>query len=226
MGEADLQDTGAGSTNRWTLIGLGIALLGIPAIVFIARQFGIENPGVVAAREIAILLLVALLLAIVLRGERQTLSSIGLRFDHVGRSLWHAICLTVVLLATAIALILAIQYLGTNYGEGVRVAPSLALTTLTVLRAGIAEEVFYRGFALERIQKMTGSPAIASTITLIVFAGFHYSGGWAGILIAFVIGGLLTLYYVWKRDLLAAIIAHFLVDFIPNVLLPLLGADR
>jgi hypothetical protein len=28
---------------------------------------------------------------------------------------------------------------------------------------------------------------------------------------------------MWKRDLVAAMFAHFLVDFVPNVLLPLLG---
>jgi hypothetical protein len=30
---------------------------------------------------------------------------------------------------------------------------------------------------------------------------------------------------MWKRDLMAAVAAHFLVDFIPNILLPLLAGD-
>jgi len=38
-----------------------------------------------------------------------------------------------------------------------------------------------------------------------------------------VLGAALTAFYLWKRDLLAAIIAHFLVDFIPNVALPALS---
>jgi len=41
-----------------------------------------------------------------------------------------------------------------------------------------------------------------------------------------VLGSIITGYYLWKRDLLAAMFAHFLVDFVPNVLLPALGGDN
>ena len=41
--------------------------------------------------------------------------------------------------------------------------------------------------------------------------------------LAFAIGAVLTAFYVWKRDLIAAMFGHFLVDFIPNVILPLFG---
>jgi membrane protease YdiL (CAAX protease family) len=211
--------------GRWTIAGLAIALFGIPTIAGIARVVGTDDPSVAMLRELAILTLTALLLLIVVKGERLPVSSIGLRFDRIGCSIVQGFLLAIVLLAVAIATISAIQASGMSYGEGAKVAPSLALVTLTVFRAGIAEEIFFRGFALERIEALTGSRNLAIILTVGAFAGFHYSGGLAGILIAFVLGLCLTLYYVWKRDLLAAIIAHFLVDFIPNVLLPLLGAD-
>ena len=41
----------------------------------------------------------------------------------------------------------------------------------------------------------------------------------------FVIGAIATAIYLWKRNLLILIIAHFMVDFIPNVLLPLIFGD-
>jgi len=47
----------------------------------------------------------------------------------------------------------------------------------------------------------------------------------AGVAIAFVLGAVLTGFYLWKRDLISNILAHFLVDFIPNVVLPMLGAN-
>jgi len=47
--------------------------------------------------------------------------------------------------------------------------------------------------------------------------------GPAGILIAFVLGEIRTLLYVKRRDLARNMITHFTVDFVPNVLLPLLG---
>lgn len=34
-----------------------------------------------------------------------------------------------------------------------------------------------------------------------------------------IIATILTAFYLWRRDLIATIFAHFLVDFIPNVLL-------
>jgi uncharacterized protein len=115
--------------------------------------------------------------------------------------------------------------LGIHYGEGASIAPSLGVAFLTVLRAGISEEVFYRGFAISRLEEMLGSKWIAAAISLILFAGFHYRQGWPGIFLAFTIGAVLTGFFLWKRNLLAAIFAHILVDFVPNVLLPLLGAQ-
>ena len=91
-----------------------------------------------------------------------------------------------------------------------------------ILRAGIVEESFYRGYAIERLTALTGSRSIAVALPLVVFALFHYRQGAGGILAAFILGAILSGLYVWKRDLIANIVAHFLIDFIPNVLLPLI----
>jgi membrane protease YdiL (CAAX protease family) len=73
---------------------------------------------------------------------------------------------------------------------------------------------------LERLSSLTGSKAAAVILSLVPFALLHYPGqGWAGVLVSFAAGGVLTWFYLWKRDLKANIIAHFLVDFIPNVAL-------
>ena len=40
---------------------------------------------------------------------------------------------------------------------------------------------------------------------------------WANILIALALGVILSVFYVWRRDLVANMIAHFLVDFIGNI---------
>ena len=65
---------------------------------------------------------------------------------------------------------------------------------------------------------------IAAGVTLILFAGFHFRQGLTGIFLALILGAVLTGFYLWKRNLVANMVGHFLVDFIPNVLLPLLGA--
>jgi len=52
----------------------------------------------------------------------------------------------------------------------------------------------------------------------VVFSLGHYTGGSANVLIALVVGGILTAFYLWRRDLVANILAHTLVDFVANVL--------
>jgi membrane protease YdiL (CAAX protease family) len=213
------------SNRSWTLVGLIIALFGLPAIVAAYNwQVSAPSDATIALREVAILGLTALLLWIVVKGERLPLSSIGLSFDRPGRSLLRGVGLLVLIFAVLVGILAAYGALGIKYGEGARIAPSLWVTLLTVFRAGISEEIFYRGFALERLQSLSGSKWVAAAVVILFFAAFHYRQGLAGVFIALVTGAILTGFYLWKRDLLAAIIAHFLVDFIPNVALPLLGA--
>jgi len=215
----------ASNTRGWTISGLLIALLGLPAIVTASRLLA-ANPKsdcTIVVRELTILALTAFLLWIVVDKERRPLSSIQLRFDGVGKSLAWGLGAAVVCLGIVLAILASYSALGIHYGEGSSIAPSLWVAFLTVMRAGISEEVFYRGFAISRMEELFGSKWIAAGISLVLFAGFHYRQVLAGIFIAFVLGAVLTMFFLWKRNLLAGIFAHFLVDFIPNVLLPLLG---
>lgn len=127
--------------------------------------------------------------------------------------------LAFVLLGTGTAAALGLlQMLGLHYGSGSSAfVPPLWATALVVLRAGIAEEVCFRGYAIERIEALTGSRAVAGLVPLIAFASFHYRQGIAGILVALILGAIL---YFWRCNLAANVIGHFLIDFVPNVLLP------
>jgi uncharacterized protein len=87
-----------------------------------------------------------------------------------------------------------------------------------VLRAGVLEELFYRGYAIERLEGLGLNRFWAGTIPLLIFGVAHWTGGWANIVIALVLGAVLTLFYIWRRDLVANMIGHFAVDFIGNVL--------
>src|SRR6185436_14994396 len=73
--------------------------------------------------------------------------------------------------------------IGVHFGQGsAPISVSLWATALTTLRAGIAEEVFYRGYAIERIRALTGKNWAAALIPLTMFAAFHYRQGLPGIL--------------------------------------------
>jgi membrane protease YdiL (CAAX protease family) len=109
----------------------------------------------------------------------------------------------------------------TGYGHGPGSAAfeklPLWLITLIVLRAGVVEELFYRGYAIERLRMIGLGPFWSVTIPLVIFSLGHWSGGAANILIAFAAGIILTGFYLWRRDLVANMIGHGLVDFVANV---------
>jgi len=92
------------------------------------------------------------------------------------------------------------------------------VTSLIVLRASVLEELFYRGYAIERLEALGLNRFWAGIIPLLIFGVAHWTGGWANIVIALVLGAVLTLFYLWRRDLVANMIGHFMVDFIANVL--------
>jgi membrane protease YdiL (CAAX protease family) len=162
--------------RSWTWAGLSIALFGLPLIVFVYR-LAASDPGAggaVALREALILALVAALLWIVRSREGLPLSSIGIGPGGLWRSLaWGLACF--VLVAAGLAACLGVfAMLGVHYGQGgAPLSASLWGALLTVTRAGVAEEVFYRGYAIERLEALTGSRWIAALIPLICFAAFH-----------------------------------------------------
>ena len=157
------------------------------------------------------------LLFIIRRGERLPLTSIGL-----GTSRWWKSILWGLAIAVASAAAGGVLAALTGYGHGPGSAAfeklPLWLITLIVLRAGVVEELFYRGYAIERLQAVGLKPAWAAGIPLVIFALGHWTGGAANILIALVLGAILSAFYLWRRDLVANMIGHGTVDFIANVL--------
>ena len=157
------------------------------------------------------------LLLIIRRGERLPLTSIGL-----GTSRWWKSILWGLVIAVASAAAGGVLAALTGYGHGPGSAAfeklPLWLITLIVLRAGVVEELFYRGYAIERLQAVGLKPAWAAGIPLVIFALGHWTGGAANILIALVLGAILSAFYLWRRDLVANMIGHGTVDFIANVL--------
>jgi hypothetical protein len=78
--------------------------------------------------------------------------------------------------------------------------------------------VFYRGYAIERVQAVELNCYLAAAIPLAIFAVAHWTGGWVNIVTALALGAILSASHLWGRDLVANMIGHFLVDFVSNVL--------
>jgi CAAX protease family protein len=205
-------------TSLATWIGLLWSLFGMLAIrEVVKRAYPASGAGPTELREGLMFAGAVGLLLLVTLWEKLPLTSIGLGTTRWWKSLLWSLPLTVACLLAAGGLV----YL-TNYGHGKTAAGldqlPLWLVTVIVLRAGIVEELFYRGFAIERLQAMGLGRWAAALIPLVIFSVGHWTGGAANILIAFVLGAFLSLFYLWRRDLVANMFAHFLVDFLGNVM--------
>lgn len=207
--------------------GLVLAVFGTPLVLWLFRQGLGEADSLLSylARDLSVFALAGILLVLIRKGEKLPYSSVGWRTDRLDRSaLWGLIGLVLSIAGIAACFGVA-QLMEWKVGqqEPPKFVPPLWAMTITVLRAGLTEELFYRGYALERLRTLTGSTWIAAVPTITLFALFHSSQGPAGILIAAVVATIFTVVYLRRRDLPAVMLAHIAVDLIPNVLLPLLG---
>jgi len=95
---------------------------------------------------------------------------------------------------------------------------------LNVTRAAVVEETAFRGYGFERIRELTGSKFLAAVATWFLFTMAHLtSWGWGQVIIASFGGLVLTLLYVWRGNLWANIVAHWLTDGAAFILIPLLA---
>lgn len=173
--------------------------------------------GLTLAREACLFACAGALLWLVRKREELPLSSIGIGTSSVWKSLAWGFVIAIACLVPA-----GILAHLTGYGQG---AASQAFAKLplwvvftVVVRAGIVEELFFRGYAIERLRLLGVGRVLCWAVPLAVFAVGHWTGGAANILIAAVLGGILTAFYLWRRDLVANMFGHFLVDFVGNVL--------
>jgi uncharacterized protein len=204
--------------SRATWAGLVISLF---AMVLIRQAFVFFAPEITFAsailKEALIWISAVALIVIIRRGEHLPMRSIELGTARWWKSILWGFVIAVV---SAVA-VGALAYL-TGYGHGPGSAAfeklPLWLITAIVLRAGVVEELFYRGYAIERLRLIGFSRFWSVVIPLVIFSFGHWSGGAANILIAFAAGLILTGFYLWRRDLVANMIGHGLVDFVANVL--------
>ena len=204
--------------SRATWAGLAISLFAMVAIRQVFVFFVPETTFASAILKEALIWLNAIaLIVIIRRGEHLPMRSIGLGTARW----WKSVLWGFVIAVTSAAIIGALAYV-TSYGHGPGSAAfeklPLWLITAIVFRAGVVEELFYRGYAIERLQLIGLGRFWAVAIPLVIFSLGHWSGGAANILIAFTAGLILTGFYLWRRDLAANMIGHGLIDFVANVL--------
>lgn len=202
--------------NKKTLIGL-VAFLGFP---FVLKFFSID----MVLHEGAFWLLFLLIIAWIYLVEKRSLDSIGwkkLTVKTTGTGLGLGLLLFIVFGMINVA----IQAVGIELNREtaeLMASQSLPMLLLIALRAGVVEEVLYRGYAFERIYEITKSKWLAALVPVVIFMLAHLSWGVGHLLFIFFAGGLFMLVYILKKNLGLLIVAHFTTDVFALLVLPMM----
>lgn len=215
-----------------TIIGLVIALCGPMLLAFAGERFiSPQSPFVLHVLAMGVYLaIVAGVLFIIFHYERQSLLSIGVRPFRWQTVAWGLMlsAFFMYVLAPAAYWALARFNLG-SFDTGLAKSAALPVWYLavSVIFGGVAEELLYRGYAIERIAALTGNYWLAGAISVVIFGLAHVPfWGWGPALTTVVSGTVATAFYIWQRDLVTLIIAHVITDFMGIVILPYIARTK
>lgn len=206
-----------------TLVGLCVALVGPPTVAAVTlRTFGELDPARAnLLGQIGLWILALALVGIILLWERLNLSSVGLaRPQPQTLILGVGAAALLIYVATPIAvwLIALLALPGSESGVSRLLGIPLNALVFAALTAGVVEELLYRGYAIERLSLLLGRRWLGALLALVAFALAHapfWGAGW--VVATFLVGGVLTLLYLWKRDLVANMMAHALTGVVQLV---------
>jgi membrane protease YdiL (CAAX protease family) len=154
--------------NSW--IGLCVALF---ALLLIWQVFRVINPtlgtGLFTARELLMFASAAGLLVLVSGGENLPFTSVGLGAAAWWKSILWGLLAAVVCGGAAVIMVKVLRLNHAGSSATFDRSP-LWLVTLIMFRAGMVEELFYRGYAIERFRAMGLGKLVSAAIPLIIFA--------------------------------------------------------
>lgn len=199
-----------------TLVGLAVALFGAVILDHLLVSAGYARTP---TRTVVLKWTVTVvLLAIVVYGERRSLASIGIR-RPTRRDLGAGIVVTIVGFLTLAVTFAAGPLFGLETESAAPNASGTSAVVVTILvvplTSGITEEVWFRGYALERIEETTASTALAGIATVAAFVFIHASTYSVAAMLAILpLAIVITLGYLWRRNLFVVIFAHTAINVI------------
>lgn len=202
-------------SRGWTLAGVSLAVGGPPALAAISPAVtgDTTNLALMVFLQLMFCGIAGLVLLIMLRHERLSWSSVGLR-----RPDWSTLLTAGLLLASGLllqALVIAPLVAlwgreGVDEGIGQLAALPPWFRLFIGATSGAVEEFLYRGYAIERLGALTGRRIVSAGLATLGFALAHVpTWGFGFALIGDVpFGIMMTAFYLWRRDLVANMVAH------------------
>lgn len=199
----------------WTIIGLLVATVGPPALVITSHRLFGERPSLSTECWLQLILcaLAVLVVFIVIGPERRSLRSIGLRVPS-RETVVTGLALFVV---TFVLLPFVTAPLGHALGRA-RVDAGVArirawpiwFRLVVSFTSGPVEETLYRGYLIERLLALTDRRWLTAAGAILAFGAAHVPAWGTGFAMTVDLpaGVLLVGGYLWRRDLIANMLAH------------------
>jgi uncharacterized protein len=180
----------------------------------------------IIARDLALMSLVMFFLW----RNGESLASIGWKREHWVREVLVGIALFPVFFFILGAVAYLLQGIGFNIpstGEEKFLAAvsfsQMALALLLVVTVAVVEETIFRGYLLLRFVHITGSGTWAVVVSAVIFSLGHGYEGSAGVGTVGIMGMVFAVIYLWRKNIIAPVVIHFLQDFLGILLAPLLS---
>lgn len=198
--------------RNWLIMLAGLAIAYSPQYINpVLRSLGVSWSFIQGPPSVLLWnwLAVAALFVLILRVERTTLASIGLRRPTWQDVQWGAIFWGLSsLISTGIQ---AIYPLPPSAGLDLLLALPIPVLIALILTTSISEEILFRGYPIERLRVLTGHIwlGVLASFTLFVLPHLIFFGPqW--LLYQGVGAVLFYVLYLWRRSLMACIVMHLL----------------
>jgi len=208
------------TTRSYTIIGLLLVFVS-PLLIQLIRinAGGIPDTPHVLLSEACYWASLLLLLLIIKYGEKTSFEFLGLRARFLPTAGTAALILVGILAAVLIfggvtLFVFKQKPPAEPLAQQLKSLP-VWVKVLLAIRAGVLEEIFFRGYAINRLKQLTNNNLLAVILPLCIFALLHaFYGTVFHVVAAFIIGSVLTVFYLRTNNLTANIISHSVWDLI------------
>jgi len=217
-----------------TTPSLGLLLLGIFISIVLTTIFWIPSiagtllPQNIVWRNVASQFVdwfyAIILIIVVIFGERKSISSMGFKkLTHV--TLYESFGLVGFFFISMIAwrFLISPWFPEVTLPAGQTATGDLPnhfyywFAPFALITASFAEEIIYRGYAMQRLLSYFKNPLPGLIIPHTAFALMHLKDGFENAVMIFFIGSLFTWYFYKTRNLTLLILAHFIIDLLAIV---------